>query len=522
MLKFGKQYVGKLSWAMVVFSITLFSFPIVYADVGLNLKHNVDRNTYVKGQQIIVNLEHTRAAQNNIRYHWQNYKGEKLTQPKHLDSGIETIIHAPVGPLPRYLGLVFTPVSNAVALPGREPGEAKEFGFAVFPDVPPEKGKADPKHWMGMVHADLEDPWLLGWVKTVTWKTTSAKWWHSKMEKRRSAGSVELPIITGSEWKSDDYKAIADDQLKRLYKKVRDYLAADRATLYWETGIEENLGGRFERPFYFKNLAAKSDVIRTAANEVNPDIKLIFQVANMHYEDVGSFMRSDASKNYDVLALHPYKWPNFPPPEKWLKNFLSEASAQMKASGRELPIWVTEIGAPHRGNCPTCFFGYPKDNNSVPGLSNQEMISYMIKFHVIAAQYGVKKVFWYNYKDRGSEREFAEDHFGLIDYWGYPKPAYLAYINLNQSLVDKVFTNVLRKNDIWAYEFDGDIEKVTVAWSFPAPLTKVTLEELGISALSDADIRVTNALGDPLKLEQNQVVLGQEPIFIHTSLIRSE
>ncbi len=323
-----------------------------------------------------------------------------------------------------------------------------------------------------MVHADLEDPWLLGWVKTVTWKTTSAKWWYSKMEKRRSAGSVELPIITGSEWKSDDYKAIADDQLKRLAKKVRDYLAADRATLYWETGIEENLGGRFERPFYLKNLAAKSDVIRAAANEVNPDIKLIFQIANMHYEDVGSFMRSDASKNYDVLALHPYKWPNFPPPEEWLKNFLSKARAQMKDSGRELPIWVTEIGAPHRGNCPSCFFGYPKDNNSVPGLSNQEMISYIIKFHVMAVQYGVEKVFWYNYKDRGSEREFAEDHFGLIDYWGYPKPAYLAYINLNQSLVDKVFTNAVRKNDIWAYEFDGDIEKVTVAWSFPAPLTK--------------------------------------------------
>ncbi len=106
MLKFGKQYVGKLSWAMVVFSVTLFSFPIVYADVGLNLKHNVDRNTYVKGQPIIVNLKHTPAAQNDIRYHWQNYKGEKLTEPKYLDSGIETVIHAPVGPLPHYLGLV--------------------------------------------------------------------------------------------------------------------------------------------------------------------------------------------------------------------------------------------------------------------------------------------------------------------------------------------------------------------------------------------------------------------------------
>jgi len=95
-------------------------------------------------------------------------------------------------------------------------------------------------------------------------------------------------------------------------------------------------------------------------------------------------------------------------------------------------------------------------------------------------------------------------------------------VNLDQSLVDKTVAGVVRKKDVWAYEFAGDTKNVTVAWSFPAPVTRVTLEELGIDALSAAAIQVTNALGDPLKLENNQLVLTQEPIFIHSSRMSSD
>jgi hypothetical protein len=518
MPKIRKQSFGKLSRAIVALHLTLFLFSVVYADPGLNLKHNVDknvsRNTYVNGQEVIVKFEYLPALESNVTYHWQSYKGEKITQPVLLDAGKEAVIVVPGGELPHYLGLVFTPVNDAISLPGREPGEQKEYGFAIFPNEPQASSAPDPNRWMGMVHADLEDPWLSGWVKTLTWKTTSAKWWHSKIEKRRVAGSVELPIISGAEWKSDDYEPVKPTQLAQLEKRAREYFAADPGTIYWETGIEENLGGRFKRPYYLTNLAAKSDAVRAAADDANPDIKLIFQIANIRYRDVGVFMRSAAAKNYDILSLHPYNWPDFPPPEEWLTNYLDRARSEMKQSGRVLPIWVTEIGAPHRGNCPDCFFGYPKDNKSVPGLSDQEMIAYLIKFQVIAVHDGVEKVFWYNYKDRGPDREFAEDHFGLIDYWGYPKPAYLAYVHMNRSLVDKTVGEAVRKKDIWAYEFCGDSEDVIVAWSFPADSAVASLADLGIRSSSDSEISVTNAIGDSVAVEDGLINLTNEPVFV--------
>jgi len=520
MPKINKQSFGELLRVIVALQLTLFLLSVVYADVGTNLKHNVNknvnRNTYVNSDEVIVKFEHSTTAKNDLSYHWQNYKGEKLTEKMSLDAGSETVIRLPVGELPHYLGLVFTPVSTAVSLPGREPGESKEYGFAIFPEALPPATGPDPARWMGMVHADLEDPWLLGWVKTVTWKTTSAKWWHSKMEKRRAAGSIELPIITGSEWKSDDYQPIGSPQLKRLAKRAREYFAADPGTVFWETGIEENLGGRFKRPFYLANLAAKSDAVRAAADDVNPDIKLIFQIANMNTRDVGVFMESGAAKNYEILSLHPYNWPNFPPPEKWLSDFLAKARDEMKQTGRVLPIWVTEIGAPHRGNCPECFFGYPKDNKAVPGLTNQEMIAYMIKFHVLAIHDGVEKVFWYNYKDRGSSREFAEDHFGLLDYWGYPKPAYPAYIHMNQSLVDKTACKTTRNGDVWSYGFCGDEDDVLVVWSFPAASSAVALNQLGIDSAATV-IEVTNAIGDRIAIEGGRVNLTHEPVLIKVS-----
>ena len=518
MPKIKKQSFGKLSRSIVALQLTLFLFPLVYADVGVNLKHNADKNvtqnTYVNGQEVIVKFEHSITAKDSIKYFWQNYKGEKLSEMMSLDAGEETVIDLPVGELPHYLGLVFEPVNSSVSLPGREPGESKEYGFAFFPSAPSAVAKPDPQHWLGMVHVNLEDPWLSGWVKTVTWKTTPAKWWRDKMERRRVLGSVELPIITGAEWKSDDYEPIGSKQLKKLSKRARDYFAADPATVYWETGIEENLGGRFKRPYYLANLAAKSNAVRSAADKVNPDINLIFQIANINSDDVAVFMQSDAAKNYNILSLHPYNWPDFPAPEEWLTRYLSQARNAMQEAGRVLPIWVTEIGAPHRGNCADCFFGYPKEDNEVPGLTNLEMISYMIKFNVIAVHDGVEKVFWYNYKDRGSSREFAEDHFGLIDYWEYPKPAYLAYIHMNQSLGAKAISRAVQTDDIRAYEFSGDNENVIVAWSFPAAKNKVSLTELGVGMSSWPDVEVTDAIGDPLPIENGWVHLTQEPVFI--------
>jgi hypothetical protein len=485
----------------------------VYAEIELNLKSNSAHNTYVNDQAIRIEVDYPASAYADIQYYWEAYDGQSLSEPKSLNKSGHTLIDPPPGRLPRYIGLVFEPKNTQTTLAGREPGEKKKYGFAVL-SAPQAKKKLNPNEWMGLVHPDLEDPWLGGWIKSLTWKTTSAKWWKFEIDKRREAGFTELPIITGSEWKTDDEIRISDEQLSRLRSRARDFISADPAVLYWETGIEENLKGRFKKEFYFDNLLAKSDVVRTIADEENQDIKLLFQIANMRIQDVGIFMRSDAAKNYDILALHPYNWPDFPPPEEWLKGFLTDIRQQMQAAGRVLPLWITEVGAPHQGNSPGGFFGYPKKKKAVRGMSDMEMVSYITKFHVMSYQEGVERIFWYNYQDRGAHRHYAEDHFGLIDYWGYPKPAYPAYVHLYDSLANKTADKVVRKNDIWAYEFKGESEEVIVAWRYPASSKEIDIGELGIDLSERQVTSIANIIGDTMRLNDNRVQLGPEPIYI--------
>lgn len=511
-----------ISLSSQILRLTRSCFPLVaalllpvtvYAEIELNLKTNSAFNTYVNDQPIVIEVDHPSSAHKEVQYYWQSYDGHRLSEPKFLDESGRTVIELEPGDLPHYVGLVFRPVNARIALAGREPGEKDEYGFAVF-SAPPAKKILNANQWIGVVHPNFEDAWLGGWSKSMTWKTTSAKWWGFELEKRREAGFIELPIITGSEWKTDDEEKIGVEQLSRLKSRARDFISADSETLYWETGIEENLGGGFDKEFYFNNLVAKSNVIRAVADEVNPNIKLLFQIANMRIQDVGVFMRSGAAKNYDVLSLHPYNWPDFPSPEDWLKEFLADVREQMEPSGRVLPIWLTEIGAPHEGNSPGNFFGYPKKKKEVRGLSRQEMASYLAKFHVMSYHEGVERVFWYNYKDRGAHRNYAEDHFGLIDYWGNPKPAYSAYVHLYESLADKKAGEALQKDDIWAYEFKGDAESVIVAWLHPASSRELDISQLGIESSDNQVIRITNVIGDDRPFHGNKVQLDSEPVYI--------
>jgi hypothetical protein len=500
-----------------LFTLALIHLALIVpvsALAGLELTLKTDSSTHIYANsfapEIIVECPDAAAAQ--ISYHWEDYSGASLSEAKSLDDDGSTVIVLPES-LPYFIALVFESKIASVALAGRQPGEAKSYGFVVFSDAPPAAEKTAADSWMGVVHANIDDPWMSGWLKSMTWKTTSAKWWQHEMDKRKSAGFIELPIITGSEWKSADDSLVDAAQLQRLRQRTEAYMGADPSMLYWETGIEENLGGRFAKPYYFDNLDLKSDVVRSVADTVNPQIKLLFQIANMRSQDVRVFLDSEASKNYDIIALHPYKWPDFPAPELWLEGFLDGVQQQIVEHDRDMPIWVTEVGAPHQGNSPGEFFGYPKKQKPVRGLSPQEMVAYLIKFHVMSHYQGVERVFWYNYKDRGPNRDYAEDHFGLIDYWGHPKPAYPAYVTMLNNLADKSAGKRVRFDDVWAYEFASDDDAVVVAWSYPAKEIMVKISDLGVG-YSASEVSVSNALGEAVSFSGSEIRLSTEPVYI--------
>ena len=448
-----------------------------------------------------------------VYYQWRDFSGKSMTEPKPLTMNQEISVQPP-STLPGYYGLVIKPFNDEVSLNDRFPGEELEFGFGIMTSDQDFSRDEGEQGQFGTVHTNLNDRYMPAWVKTLTWKTANSQEWKKEIDDLNKAHFYELPIIVDDEWKSDDAYPVTSDQLKKLESKVSRYFAADKRVRYWELGIEENLQSRYWQKYYWQNLAAKSAAVRQAADKINPQLKLIYQIAEVDLKPVRLFLNSEAAKNFDILSLHPYKWPDFLSAESWLPEYLGNVRKEMTIVGKHLPIWFTEVGAPHHGNHPDHFFGYPQGGTKVQGLTRVRSASFMTKLHVVAFQQGVEKVFWYNYIDRESDREYAENHFGLVDYRGYPKPTYLAYLHLYSLLKTKRSVGMkILEEDVRVYTFENQFEQTLVIWNRSVGKNKVSVDELGIDA---EQVTITNVVGKPAVISDGYINTSEVPLFINS------
>ncbi len=485
-------------------------------NVNIEIYDDAAYHVHPAGQTFTVSVKVEHAGAAAIYCQWQDFRKRPLGDPVLLIPGELKTIQSPdttVG----YYGLVFKTDNDTAVLPNRQPGESREYGFAILAPRTTSERRIEAASPFGMVHADMQDPYLPVWIKTATWKTFSPAEWLSAMERRRGLGMLELPLVLGDTWDSNDSNPISSAQLTELETKMRQYFAADPSVLYWELGLEENLEPRFDRPYYWDNLEAKARAVRQAANAVNPGIKLIYQIAELGTGPVQKFLQSKAAGYFDILSLHPYAWPDFPSPEEWMAGYLQNIRTLMQQNNVQMPIWYTEVGAPHQGNYPGGFFGYPDSGEEVQGLSREEAANYIIKTHVLALHLGVEKMFWYNYMDQGMARDYAEDHFGIRDYWGFPKPVYTAYFTLHSHLNGKNPVSAKQLPDnIRVYRFEGTTENTLVAWVYPGDERLVPLDALQAGLLPADILETVSAVGTPLSLDGNAIRIAGAPVFITT------
>ena len=447
-----------------------------------------------------------------ILYQWRDYKGRALTGPEGLEPGQPTRVAAPAG-ITGYLGLAIRPALQPQSLENAWPGEEREYGFALLPPPSRVRPAAVP---FGTVHTNIDDPYLRGWSKTTTWMTAGVGGWRDRMAGPRQHGLTELPIIVEDEWQTDDRSAVSNQQLAELRKRARQYFAADASVTYWETGIEENLGGRYGLPYYWLNLERKAGALRSAAADAGVPVRLVYQIAELRFGDVSRFLRSSAAAYYDVLSLHPYDWPAFRPPEQWLPQFLSAAEKLVRDARPGMQIWITEVGAPHQGNDARGFFGYPEKRAAVRGLSRPEAAGYLVKIHAIALSQGVGRIFWYNYQDRGASREKAEDHFGLRDYAGHPKPAYVAYVTMLAQLGDGRFRRLLElPGNVRLYEFGDGATTTVIGWVHGGhPDVGVAAAELLQRSGARRIAGLHDVMGAPVPQDKSAMRFTGEPVYI--------
>ncbi|MBB6635049.1 hypothetical protein [Cohnella thailandensis] len=456
---------------------------------------------------------------------WKDYQGQPLGAPISLSFEETTTIDSPTELPTGYYGLVFQSTSDFV-IGDRVPGEAKEYGFAVLPT--PATRVDRPDSAFGMVHADLEDPNIGGWSKTQSWtpSTLAPAAWGSLMAGRRADGWEELPLVHAELWHTADFEPMPQADIENLADTLADYVQADPDGKYWELGLEENLS-HWSKPYYWENLQAKTAAIREAVDDLELDTKLIYQIAEPtnRKASLSTFLASDVAPMFDILSLHPYAWPDFPSPETWLPDILDFTRSEMAKNGLDMPIWFTEVGAPHAGNAPGEYFGYgdpaTDTDHLVEGLSRMEEASYLNKVYTLGLEGGVEKIFWYNYKDRDQRRYYPEDHFGLLDYWGYPKPAYLAYVAARDQLDTKAAKGVAKFGDVWLAKFDGEDEDTYILWTDPSATPQA--HDLSSLLLSDEITGVFNTLGTPLAIADTaSYMVPYEPVFVNTAHAEGE
>jgi hypothetical protein len=119
---------------------------------------------------------------------------------------------------------------------------------------------------------------------------------------------------------------------------------------------------------------------------------------------------------FDVFAIHSYCHPRAGRKEFAVKK-VKTARQVMEANGdRDKPIWVNEIGL--------STFRNPR----LPAVTENEQAEELTtQYPALLALPYVEKVFWYNFRCKGTDPDDKEHNFGIVKLDMTPRPAYDAY-----------------------------------------------------------------------------------------------
>ncbi len=131
-----------------------------------------------------------------------------------------------------------------------------------------------------------------------------------------------------------------------------------------------------------------------------------------------------AGDAFDAVGFHPYSYPRMPDdPAPWngwslmvgpIRELMDSQGDGQKA------IWITEYGAP--------------TNEAESGVSEDDQAEMLARSQRLVREYSwAGPVFWYSYRDLGSDLGNDQNWFGLVRQSGQPKPSYSLFRSLTAS-----------------------------------------------------------------------------------------
>jgi hypothetical protein len=226
------------------------------------------------------------------------------------------------------------------------------------------------------------------------------------------------------------------------------------AVTRYEVWNEWNIGlGTASRergdPVAYARLLAK---VYAALKAVDPNIVVIAGVtAGPDLNWTKQMIAAGGKDVMDAYSVHPYVYPNVP--ERALEHVESMESALKIATGRDVPIYVTEIGW--------------STYSGTQGVSQATAGDYVARLYLLAPMSRfIKGIWYYDIYDDGSDLTSLYDNFGLYARDHSPKPAACAMGEVNGLLA--AYKPVSASQDargVWVARFDNGTQSVFAVWT---------------------------------------------------------
>lgn len=168
-------------------------------------------------------------------------------------------------------------------------------------------------------------------------------------------------------------------------------------------------------------------------------------------------------QSVDGLSLHPYVhcrgWRRNTP-EAWI-DWMAEVDKELtRAAGRPVPLYLTEMAWPsHQGAC---------------GIDENLQAAYLARAFFLARTLpNIKGMWWYDFRNDGTDKTEREHNFGLVRQDFTPKPAYPVLAAISEIVGQYAYLGRLENtaNDVVMLRFARGEDELLVAWSTGKPRT---------------------------------------------------
>ncbi|RRV80861.1 hypothetical protein EGI92_09025 [Stutzerimonas stutzeri] len=226
-----------------------------------------------------------------------------------------------------------------------------------------------------------------------------------------------------------------------------------------EWDVEDPRDPRFTQD-YARLIADAAGIVR----QRDPAAKVLAGAVTTQGIESGFALRlleNGLMQSVDGLSLHPYVhcrgWRRNTP-EAWI-DWMAEVDKELtRAAGRPVPLYLTEMAWPsHQGAC---------------GIDENLQAAYLARAFFLARTLpSIRGMWWYDFRNDGTDRTEREHNFGLVRQDFTPKPAYRVLTAVSDIVANYRFIGRDENSDgdVVALRFARGEDELLVAWSAGKP-----------------------------------------------------